>query len=57
MTYALFSLIFQGTGGPAFSQSTQRLVHAGRPSVDLFIVPVGISSTSQTYQAIIHRRT
>jgi len=52
-----FSLIFQGTGGPAFSQSTQRLVHAGRPSVDLFIVPVGISSTSQTYQAIIHRRT
>jgi hypothetical protein len=52
-----FSLIFKGTSGASFSQSTRRLIHAGRPSVDLFIVPVGISSTSQTYQAIIDRRT
>jgi hypothetical protein len=50
-----FSLIFRGTNDPSLPQNTRRLVHAGRPAVDLFIVPVGMSDTGQTYQAIIHR--
>jgi hypothetical protein len=50
-----FSLIFKGTNDPALSQNTRRLVHVGRPAVDLFIVPVGLSGAGQTYQAIIHR--
>jgi hypothetical protein len=51
-----FSLIFTGTGDTSFTQDTRRLLHAGRPTVDLFIVPVGRSGPGQTYQAIIHRR-
>jgi hypothetical protein len=51
-----FSLIFKGTNGPSLPQNTRRLAHTGRPTVDLFIVPVGKSDTGQTYQAIIHRR-
>jgi hypothetical protein len=50
-----FSLIFRSTNGPSLPQKTRRLVHVGRPAVDLFIVPVGMSGTDQTYQAIIHR--
>ena len=50
-----FSLIFRGTNDPSLPQKTRRLVHVGRPAVDLFIVPVGMSGTDQTYQAIIHR--
>jgi uncharacterized protein DUF6916 len=51
-----FSLLFKGTDDSSFSQDSRRLLHAGRPTVELFIVPVGMSGTGQTYQAIIHRR-
>ena len=50
-----FSLIFRGANDPSLPQNTRRLVHVGRPAVDLFIVPVGMNGTGQTYQAIIHR--
>ncbi len=37
-----FSLVFKGRAHDrTLSQDTRRLVHAGRPAVDLFIVPVG----------------
>ena len=52
-----FSLVFTGTTGPSLPQETRRLAHTGRPTVALFLVPVGKSDTGQTYQAIIHRRS
>ena len=52
-----FGLIFKGTNDQSLSQNTRPLVHARRPTVDLFMVPVGLSSTGLTYQAIIHRRS
>jgi hypothetical protein len=51
-----FSLVFTGANDPSLTQNTRRLIHPGRPTVDLFIVPVGVHRTQQTYQAIIHRR-
>jgi hypothetical protein len=51
-----YSLVFKGTSDSSLSQNTRRLLHPGRATVDLFIVPVGKSGHGQTYQAIIHRR-
>ncbi len=51
-----FSLVFKGTSGTSLSQNTRRLIHPGRPAVDLFMAPVGMHRTDRTYQAIIHRR-
>ena len=51
-----FSLVFKGASGPSLSQNTRRLIHPGRPTVDLFLAPVGMQRTDRTYQAIIHRR-
>jgi hypothetical protein len=51
-----FSLVFRSTKGPSLAQDTRRLSHAGRPTVDLFLVPVDKGGPSKTYQAIIHRR-
>ncbi len=47
-----FSLMFDGPAEPQLPQRIYRLEHAGRPSLEIFLVPVAADQGSVRYQAI-----
>lgn len=46
------SLVFEGPLDPALEQATYELVHPGLGTGPLFVVPIGVTASARSYQAI-----